>query len=61
MGGSPYFRHGSGNANYVLVVELAEYQKWLSEVPYGKRLPTALYVFYEGDHQFGELKRRCRK
>jgi DNA phosphorothioation-associated putative methyltransferase len=35
-------------------VNLAEYQTWLEQIPYGKRLPTALYLFREEKTSFGE-------
>jgi len=34
-------------------MELAEYKKCLEQIPYGKRLPTALYVFWEPGRSFG--------
>jgi hypothetical protein len=34
-------------------MELAEYKKCLEQIPYGKRLPTALYVLWEPGRSFG--------
>jgi hypothetical protein len=35
-------------------VELADYKKCVSELPYGKRLPSAVYVFWQKGQNLGE-------